>query len=95
MNSYTEALDDKKIKDIVDDLHKIISYCKTAKEIRSIKRAIIEVEKSKQKYVITEAWNPNRCPTCWEDLGGDCNDGYYDNPYYESCPKCRQRLKYK
>lgn len=48
MNSYTEALDDKKIKDIVDDLHKIISYCKTAKEIRSIKRAIIEVEKSKQ-----------------------------------------------
>lgn len=95
MDSYTGILNNEEIKEIVDDLHRIISYCKTAKEICSLKKAIIEVEKSKQKYVITEAWNPNRCPTCSEDLGGDCYDGYYKNPYYEVCPKCRQRLKYK
>lgn len=28
------------------------------------------------------------------DLGGDCNDGYYENPHYDRCPVCGQRLDY-
>lgn len=36
----------------------------------------------------------NLCPHCDADLGGDCNDGYYQNPHYERCPVCGQKLKY-
>ena len=28
------------------------------------------------------------------DLGGECNDGYYQNPFCETCPECRQVLDY-
>lgn len=34
------------------------------------------------------------CPHCDADLGGDCNDGYYQNPHYERRPVCGQKLKY-
>lgn len=47
------------------------------------------------QLVISGAWEPNRCPTCDEELGGDCDDGYYDNPHYDSCFMCGQKLKYK
>ncbi len=39
-------------------------------------------------------WKPNLCPTCGADLGGECDDGYYQNPFYEFCPECRQVLDY-
>lgn len=54
--------------------------------------AIREVQKCIPAKPIRERWNPNRCPTCGADLGGKCNDGYYQNPYYEICPECRQSL---
>lgn len=41
-----------------------------------------------------ELQSPNLCPHCDADLGGDCNDGYYQNPHYERCPACGQKLKY-
>lgn len=56
--------------------------------------AIREVQKCIPAKPIRERWNPNRCPTCGADLGGKCNDGYYQNPYYEICPECRQSLDY-
>ena len=43
---------------------------------------------------IREAWSPNTCPNCGADLGGECNDGYYQNPFFETCPECRQVLNY-
>lgn len=43
---------------------------------------------------ISKSWSPNLCPHCDADLGGDCNDGYYQNPHYERCPVCGQKLKY-
>lgn len=45
--------------------------------------------------VISEKWNPNICPFCLTDLGGDCCDGYYENPHYDRCPVCGQKLKYE
>ena len=54
--------------------------------------AVREVGKCIPKAPITGAWKPNRCPTCDADLGGDCDDGYYENPWYDRCPECGQRL---
>lgn len=59
-----------------------------------IRFTIREVEKVIPKELICKPWNPNRCPTCGADLGGECNDGYYENPRYDHCPNCRQVLKY-
>jgi hypothetical protein len=36
----------------------------------------------------------NLCPHCNADMGGDCDDGYYENPHYERCPVCGQKLDY-
>lgn len=49
---------------------------------------------SPRKQPISKSWSPNLCPHCDADLGGDCNDGYYQNPHYERCPVCGQKLKY-
>lgn len=46
------------------------------------------------KHPISKSWSPNLCPHCNADLGGDCNDGYYENPHYDRCPVCGQRLDY-
>ena len=61
----------------------------------AIEFAIREVEKCIPKKPICKSWSPNRCPTCDEDLGGECDDGYYQNPWYERCPKCGQILDYE
>ena len=60
----------------------------------AINFAITEVQKCIPMKPIREAWMPNRCPTCGADLGGDCDDGYYENPWYKYCPECRQKLEY-
>lgn len=57
--------------------------------------AIQEVSKCIPARPIRERWNPNRCPNCGADLGGECDDGYYQNPWFESCPECRQILDYE
>lgn len=63
----------------------------SAEEINAaIDIAIREVGKSTPKPLVKKAWNPNRCPTCDADLGGDCDDGYYANPFFERCPNCGQ-----
>ena len=46
------------------------------------------------KHPISKSWSPNLCPHCNADIGGDCNDGYYENPHYDRCPVCGQRLDY-
>ena len=56
--------------------------------------AVREVEKLIPKPPIRNAWSPNRCPTCYADLGSHCNDGWYDNPWHDRCPECGQRLDY-
>lgn len=55
---------------------------------------IHELEKCIPTKPIKENWCPNCCPNCGADLGGECDDGYYENPYYEYCPQCRQVLDY-
>ena len=52
-----------------------------------------ELQISKQP--ISKSWSPNLCPHCKADLGGVCDDGYYENPRYERCPVCGQRLTYE
>lgn len=44
---------------------------------------------------IEEKWNPNLCPQCGADIGGECNDGYYENPHYTRCSECGQKLKWE
>ncbi len=40
-------------------------------------------------------WSPKTCPTCGEHLSEHEGDGYYrDLQSLESCPKCRQLLKW-
>lgn len=62
---------------------------------KELEFAIQEVSKCIPTKPIRERWNPNRCPCCRADLGGECDDGYYQNPYYEICPECRQALDYE
>jgi len=59
-----------------------------------IEFAIHEVKKCIPQKPVRNPWSPNRCPTCDANLGGKCNDGYFQNPYYEFCPVCRQVLDY-
>lgn len=61
----------------------------------AMKEAITALEKNIPKEPIKENWEPNRCPTCFEDLGGEVlGEAYYDNPCFERCPRCGQKLKY-
>lgn len=61
---------------------------------KDLEFAIREVSKCIPTKPIRETWKPNRCPCCNADLGGDCEDGYYDNPFFSMCPECRQVLNY-
>lgn len=56
--------------------------------------AIAYLEKDIPKKPIKQNWSPNLCPTCKADLGGKCNDGYYENPRFDRCPECNQKLDY-
>lgn len=57
--------------------------------------AIVALEKDIPKKINKQSWCPNKCPTCDENLGGDCDDGYYDNPYFDRCPNCGQKLDFE
>lgn len=57
--------------------------------------AIGEVRKCIPMKPIIRAWMPNLCPNCGANLGGECDDGYYQNPCFEVCPECRQVLDYE
>ena len=61
----------------------------------AIDYAIWQLGKNIPQKPIREMWNPNLCPTCRADLGGRCNDGYYDNPWFDRCPECGQKLDYE
>lgn len=61
---------------------------------KELEFAINEMKKYIPTKPIREAWSPNTCPNCGADLGGECNDGYYQNPFFEICPECRQVLNY-
>lgn len=61
---------------------------------KPLRIAIEACELQIPKQPISKSWSPNLCPHCDADLGGDCNDGYYQNPHYERCPACGQKLKY-
>lgn len=61
---------------------------------KPLRIAIEACELQIPKQPISKSWSPNLCPHCDADLGGDCSDGYYQNPHYERCPVCGQKLKY-
>lgn len=61
---------------------------------KPLRIAIEACELQIPKQPISKNWSPNLCPHCDADLGGDCNDGYYQNLHYERCPVCGQKLKY-
>lgn len=61
----------------------------------AIELAIESIKLRIPTKVISQKWNPNQCPFCLTDLGGDCCDGYYENPYYDRCPVCGQKLKWE
>lgn len=62
---------------------------------KPLRAAIEACELQIPKQPISKSWSPNLCPHCEADLGGVCNDGYYENPRYERCPVCGQRLTYE
>lgn len=64
------------------------------KSCTPIRTAIEACELQIPKHPITKNWTPNRCPHCEEDLGGKCDDGFYENPQFAFCPTCGQRLDY-
>lgn len=67
-------------------------YCNTESEATELwNYRSVDVPKAP----ITKEWNPNRCPSCGADIGGECDDGYYDNPHYTRCPECGQKLKWE
>ena len=62
---------------------------------KPLRTAIEACELQIQKQPISKSWSPNLCPHCDADLGGVCDDGYSENPRYERCPVCGQRLTYE
>lgn len=62
---------------------------------KELEFAIAEMGKCIPEKPVRESWHPNRCPSCGADLGGECDDGYYQNPYFEFCPECGQVLDYE
>ena len=62
---------------------------------KELEFVIVETKKCIPVKPVRENWNPNKCPTCDADLGGECDDGYYSNPFFEVCPECRQVLDYE
>ena len=64
------------------------------KSCTPIRTAIEACELQIPKHPISKSWSPNLCPHCNADIGGDCDDGYYENPHYERCPVCGQKLDY-
>lgn len=62
---------------------------------KELEFAISEVKKCIPTKPIQKSWSPNRCPNCDANLGGICDDGYFQNPWYEFCPACRQILDYE
>lgn len=79
------------VLDLDEDLRTFNIECSGSKPLRI---AIETCELQIPKQPISKSWSPNLCPHCDADLGGDCNDGYYQNPHYERCPVCGQKLKY-
>lgn len=65
-----------------------------AKGTRPLNAAIEACELQIPKHPISKSWSPNLCPHCNADIGGNCDDGYYENPHYERCPVCGQKLDY-
>lgn len=94
MDSKTRDMTPEEAMIEIADLEKLYAVCLNSEQRETVKVAIAEVEKAIPRKPIRESWCPNLCPTCNADLGGDCDDGYYENPYYEMCPVCRQRLDY-
>lgn len=91
MKEYDKYEDIEYWKKLVNTL-KTIPVKDSQKE--AMREAIIALEKNIPKEPVKEDWEPNICPTCLGDLGGeDLGDGYYENPYYERCPRCGQKLK--
>jgi len=78
---------------VTESLYRYRDYWKPVK--KELEFAIREVSKCIPSKPIRERWSPNRCPCCGANLGGECDDGYYQNPYYEICPECRQVLNYE
>lgn len=64
------------------------------KSCTPIRTAIEACELQIPKHPISKSWSPNLCPHCNADIGGDCDDGYYENLHYERCPVCGQKLDY-
>lgn len=66
------------------------------KEINeAIDYAIWQLGKNIPQKPVQAKWEPNLCPACRADLGGECDDGYYANPWFDRCPECGQKLDYK
>lgn len=85
---------ESKITQTIARLEDIRGRLSDLRDTAAISFAITEVGKQLPVPPVKERWEPNRCPTCDEDLGGDCNDGYYQNPYFDRCPECGQKLDY-
>lgn len=81
-------------KDTIQVLKAMLSTNQWEPVRRELEFAIKEVKKCIPMRPIQKSWMPNLCPNCGANLGGDCDDGYYENPYYEICPNCRQVLNY-
>lgn len=62
---------------------------------KPLRAAIEACELQIPKQPISKSWSPNLGPHCEADLGGVCDDDDYENPRYECCPVCGQRLTYE
>lgn len=88
---YYESLN--KISDTLNALIRKESL--SEEEKRAIEYAIGTVSRDIPKDVVKGSYEPNTCPHCGGYLGGeDYGDGYYENPYYDRCPYCGQKLNY-
>ena len=72
-----------------DDVDKWNEYSK----IGTVEQVREAVEKTKEKKVIRNPWQPCECPTCNKELSESVGDGYYKHYYYlKRCPECGQKI---
>lgn len=90
-----EKHDDVLAEESIKVLNAMLSTHQWEPVRRELEFAINELKKCIPTKPVRASWAPNRCPNCDANLGGRCNDGYFQNPHYELCPECRQVLDYE
>ena len=85
---YNVTISEQAARGVLRYINSLEKKCKS-----EYQRALDDINKGME--VITENWNPSKCPRCKRSFSDyePCDDGYYDRATnLERCPYCGQKL---